>query len=128
MKLLLDTHAVIWWMLGDIRLSERASHAIDDPANVVHVSAAVGWEVAPKVRLGKMPSMANQIATYEQDIVAAEFHHLPAEVRHFVQAGSLVGDHGDPFDRLIAAQALLEDMTVVTRDRAIAAFGCRTLW
>ncbi len=128
MRLLLDTHAILWWLLSDVKLSTTAATAIRDPANSVHVSVAAGWEIVTKVRRGRMPSMANNIAAFETDVNAEGFLHLAASPRHCVQAGLLAGDHGDPFDRLIAAQGLIEDLTVVTRDKAFAAFGCKTLW
>lgn len=126
--LLLDTHAVIWWLLQDPKLSEAAGSAIGDPDIVVYVSVAVGWEIATKVRRGKLSSMANRVGSFEDEMVAEGFLHLPAQPRHCLQAGLLAGDHGDPFDRLIAAQALIEGLTVVTRDPEIAHFGCKVLW
>ena len=120
--------AAIWWLLEDAGLSEAAASAIGDPENIVHVSVAVGWEIATKVRRGKLSSMANHVATFEAEAIAEGFLHLPAQPRHCLQAGLLAGNHGDPFDRLIAAQALIEGLTVVTCDRQIAAFGCEVLW
>ena len=128
MRLLLDTHTVVWWLLADARLSAPARAVIADPANVVYVSAASAWEVATKVRLEKMPEMAAVISRYEADIEAEGFVPIPIEQRHSLHAGLLEGTHGDPFDRMIAAQALIQRLTVVTRDRAFHDFGCEVLW
>lgn len=128
MRLLLDTHSLVWWMLDNPKLPAAMSAVIADPASIVHVSAASAWEVATKVRLKKMPEMAPVIPTYEADIAAAGFRSIPIEQRHSLRAGSLEGSHGDPFDRMIAAQALVLELVVLTRDRAFAAFGCQVLW
>ena len=128
MRLLLDTHTIVWWLLDDDRLSDTAATVIAAAESVVHVSAASAWEIATKVRLGKMPEMVGMLHRYELDIVEERFRVLDIEQRHALRAGTLVGAHGDPFDRMIAAQALLRELTVVTRDREIAAFGCEVLW
>ncbi len=128
MRLLLDTHAVTWWLLDDPRLSRRAGAAIAAPESVVFVSAASAWEIATKVRLGKMPEMSAILHRYELDIAEERFRVLAIEQRHSLRAGSLAGPHGDPFDRMLAAQALSLDLTVVTRDAELAAFGCEVLW
>lgn len=128
MRLLLDTHAIIWWLLDDPRLSGPAAMAIAAPHAEVHVSAASAWEIATKVRLGKMPEMAGMLHRYELDIADERFRLLPIEQRHGLRAGLLPGVHGDPFDRMIAAQAMSTELTVVTRDPEFAAFGCQVLW
>ncbi|WP_331709975.1 MULTISPECIES: type II toxin-antitoxin system VapC family toxin [unclassified Sphingomonas] len=128
MRLLLDTHALLWWWNDGPRLPEAARSAMADPANAVFVSAATGWEIATKVRKNQLPEFAGSIGAFVEDVVRDGFNHLDVTARHGVHGGSLPGPHKDPFDRLIAAQALLEHMTVVTCDHAIAAFGCETLW
>lgn len=128
MRLLLDTHALIWWWIADNALPERARAAIADPDAEVFVSAATGWEIATKVRKGQLPQMRRRVPTFCEDVVADHFRHLHVRAEHGVRGGSLVGDHKDPFDRLIAAQALIEELTVVTGDREFAKFGCKVLW
>lgn len=128
MRLLLDTHAVVWWLLDDERLSDVAASAIADPGAAIFVSAASAWEIATKVRLGKMPEMAGMLHRYEVDVAEEDFRVLPIEQEHGLRAGMLIGAHGDPFDRMIAAQAILRDLTVVSRDREIATLGCEVLW
>lgn len=128
MRLLADTHALIWWWDTDPRLSATAKAAMADRANLVHVSAAAGWEMATKVRAGRLPNMAERMDEFDVNVAADGFQPLGITLAHGVLGGLLEGDHRDPFDRLIAAQALMEDLTVITRDREIAAFGCKVLW
>ncbi len=128
MRLLLDTHALLWWWGNDPKLPPRLRSLIGDRRNEVNVSAVSGWEIANKVRSGKMPEMNDYIGTYDTLVVDDGFKHLAISHDHAVTAGLLEGTHRDPFDRMLAAQALTGQLTVVTRDRQIAAFGCATLW
>jgi PIN domain nuclease of toxin-antitoxin system len=128
MRLLLDTHALLWWWKNAPQLAAGARSAMTDPVNEVFVSAASGWEVATKVRKGQLPAFGGCLPAFTDDVVRDGFRHLDVTARHGVHGGSLPGPHKDPFDRLIAAQALLEDMVVVTCDAEIAAFGCKVLW
>jgi len=128
MRLLLDTHALLWWWQDAPQLAEAARTAMLDPASEVFVSAASAWEIATKVRKGQLPDFGCSLSAFVDDVVRDGFNHLDVTARHGVHGGSLSGGHKDPFDRLIAAQALLEDMVVITRDREIAAFGCKVLW
>jgi PIN domain nuclease of toxin-antitoxin system len=128
-RLLLDTHAFLWWVFADPKLSRRARTAIDDDvANDVVVSAASAWEIATKYRIGKLPD-ARAVADDVSGAVAAEgFDQLAITVRHAQRAGNLVGHHQDPFDRMLIAQAMLEDLTLVSNERAFDAYGVRRLW
>lgn len=128
MRLLIDTHTLVWWLRDDSRLRETARIAIADNQAMVHVSAASAWEIATKVRLKKMPEMSGVLHRYEEDVSREGFRVLDIEQRHSLRAGLLKGAHGDPFDRMIAAQALMHELVVVTRDPAFADFGCKTLW
>ena len=128
MRLLLDTHAIVWWLLDDERLTSAASVAIAKPGAMVFVSAASAWEIATKVRLGKMPEMVPVLHRYELDLIDEGVRVLDIDQRHCLRAGSLSGRHGDPFDQMIAARAMMRDLTVVTRDREIAAFGREVPW
>lgn len=128
MNLLVDSHALIWWWDCDAKLTPTAHAALENRANAVFVSAATAWEIATKVRAGRLPTMRDRVAAFDENVIDDGFHHLEATYKHGVAGGLLPGAHGDPFDRLIAAQALIEDLTVVTRDREIAAFGCKVLW
>lgn len=125
---LLDTHTLIWWWLGDPSLSRGARSLLETRQQRIYVSPVAGIEIALKVRAGKLPVLAEILEIYDQAVAADGFLHLPIDWRHAIDAGLLGGDHRDPFDRLIAAQALAEGMAVVTRDREIASFGCKTIW
>lgn len=129
MQLLLDTHAFLWWVFADPKLSRRARIAIDnDGENEVFVSAASAWEIAIKHRIGKLPD-ASVVADDILGTVAAEgFAELGISVRHAQHAGNLGGNHRDPFDRMLIAQAMLEDLTLVSNERTFDAYGVRRLW
>ena len=128
-KLLLDTHAFLWWVFADRKLSRAARTAIEDDAeNDIFVSAASAWEIAIKYRIGKLPDariVADDIAAA---IVAEGFNQLSVSVRHAQRAGNLNGHHRDPFDRMLIAQALTEDLTLVSNEKAFDAYGVSRLW
>lgn len=128
MRFLLDTHTLIWWWLGDEALASNARDAIIDPQSDVFVSAATGWEIATKVRKGQLPEMLGRMPHFRDDLITDRFRHLDIRVDHGLLGGALSGEHKDPFDRLLAAQALTENLTVLTRDTAFTAFGCKVLW
>lgn len=126
MRLLLDTHALVWWLADSPSLPASARDAISDPANEPWVSAASGYELACKRSLGKLsPALADEL------IVLVRRMRLPVlaiSLDHAVEAGTLPGPHRDPGDRLLMAQARLEQLTVVTRDPVFAQYGVLTLW
>ena len=128
MRLLLDTHAFLWWLADDASLSAAAESAIADSANIVHVSAATAWEITTKWRLGKLPGAALVAADVAREIAAEGFAELPVTVAHGQHAGALPGTHKDPFDRMLVAQALLEGMTLVSNEKALDPFGATRLW
>lgn len=123
--LLLDTHALIWWSLDSPRLSAPARAAILGHGGSVFVSAASAYEADYKTRTSRFPPALGPLS----DIVAAEgFAPLPISLAHAARAASFAHAHRDPWDRLIAAQAIAEGLTVVTKDAAIAALGARVVW
>lgn len=124
-SLLLDTHAVLWWLTDNPRLSARAREAIGDPAAAVFTSAASGYEVTYKQGLGKLPHDLPDLAAAlaQQGIVA-----LSVTLPHMVAAGRLPKPHRDPWDRIIMAQALVEGFTVVTVDPVFTEYGVPVLW
>ena len=125
---LLDTHALIWWWLGDPALSKRAREVIAARTSPIHVSAVSGLEIALKVRAGKLPALAEPVEHFGDHVRDDDFRHLDIRHDHAVRAGLLPASHRDPFDRIIAAQAMIEGLTIITRDQAFEAFGCGTLW
>ena len=127
-ELLLDTHALLWWLAEPDRLSPAAHQAISDPANRVHVSAASGWEIATKVRLGKLPATSELLDDLPQLLAAQGFETLPVTLLHGLHAGRYSMAHRDPFDRLLAAQAELGGLTLVSLDPALQSFPCNLLW
>jgi PIN domain nuclease of toxin-antitoxin system len=128
MKLLLDTHAFLWWLIDDGRLSRMARETIMSADNAVYVSAVTGWEVATKHRLGKLPEADAVIARLPEITVRAGIETLPLEFSHGVRSGNYRNSHGDPFDRMLAAQAEIEGLTLVTRDPVFRNFPVKVLW
>jgi PIN domain nuclease of toxin-antitoxin system len=128
MRLLLDTHALLWWFTDDGRLSDTARRAIGDEANEVFVSAASAWEIATKERLGKLDGVPDAAARFAELVAADAFVHLPVSYLHALRAGGYELPHRDPFDRVLAAQSELESLVLVTRDPVFEALGTRTVW
>lgn len=128
MNLLLDTHAFVWWVSGDDALSPRAREAIADPTRSVFVSAATAWELGTKFRIGKLPGVADIIADIEGAVVRNGFSTLAVTMRHGQLAGTMPGEHRDPFDRMLIAQAILEGLTLVSNDVMFDRFGAGRLW
>lgn len=128
MRVLVDTHAFLWWLAGSPRLPEAAREVIDDPDNDVLVSAASAWEITTKHRLGKLPG-ANVVAG---DVMAAiedhGFQPLPITVAHAERAGRLPGSHRDPFDRMLIAQSLAHDLPLVSNESLFDRYGVRRIW
>jgi PIN domain nuclease of toxin-antitoxin system len=128
LKLLLDTHALIWWLAGDETLSPRARAAMADEANSVAVSAASAMEVGTKFRLGKLPDAAPLAQDFESIIGSQGFDELAITVRHARMAGEMNIPHKDPFDRLLIAQAQVEDMVLVSNEESFDGFAVKRLW
>ncbi len=128
MRLLLDTHAFLWWLAGDEALSSAARAAIADDANGVFVSAASAWEIATKYRIGKLTGVAAVVADLDGAIGNQGFEGLPIGVRHGQAAGALPGPHRDPFDRMLIAQAMLENLVLVSNEQPFDAYGVARLW
>ena len=129
MKLhLLDTHALLWWFADDPALPAQAEALIDDPGNTVLVSAASAWEVCTKVRIGRLPTGQALCEDFTGYLERFHFTPLAISVAHGRLAGRLAGDHKDPFDRMLAAQALIESVPLLTNDPAFAGFGVRRFW
>ena len=128
MKALLDTHALLWATLSPSSLSRKASDIIADEENVILISAASAWEIATKVRLGKLPGAEKLEKEFLRVMEDAGYTLFPIDAQDALRAGRLSGEHRDPFDRMIAAQALAEDIPVLSMDVKLDSFGIRRIW
>ena len=128
MTLLLDTHALLWWLDGDERLSPAARIAIADPARRVLVSAASAWEIATKHRLGKLPGAEAVARDVGACVLAQGFEPLAVTLADAERAGRLPGPRRDPFDRMLVAQALARDVALVSNETVFDGWGARRLW
>lgn len=128
MKLLLDTHAVVWSILQVARLSPAALDAISDPESTVFVSVASAWEMSIKVGLGKWPQASPLLTDLETTLASTGFEVLPMTIAHALAAGIIQSRHRDPFDRMLAAQAVAEGMTLVTADAEVQSLGAPWVW
>jgi PIN domain nuclease of toxin-antitoxin system len=128
LRLLLDTHALIWWLAGDEALSRNARDAIGDEANSIAVSAASAMEVATKFRIGKLPDAALLAQDFEAIVADQGFAELAITVHHARLAGEMNIGHKDPFDRLLIAQAQAEDMVLVSNEALFDGFTVKRLW
>ena len=128
MRLLLDTHAFLWFIAGSDRLSMPARAAIEDAGNQGYISVASLWETAIKVGLGRLALAEPFDALIPAQIHDNGFMILPIDVLHVAAVSRLARRHGDPFDRMLIAQANVERMTVVTTDGAFEGYGVSTLW
>ena len=125
MRLLIDTHALVWWLRLSARLSVRARSVIADPLNQLYVSACVGYEIVYKQQLRRLPPMPSNLPdSLRRDRITT----LPISLDHAVAAAALPGPHRDPWDRIMIAQAKIEGLTVVTVDRVFQNYGVATLW
>lgn len=127
-SLLLDTHCLLWWLAQPQQLSTTALRAISTTSAEIFVSAATGWEIATKTRLGKL-SIPEEITTAFFVVLQEQgFRPLPIRLNHALRAGGYPHQHRDPFDRMLAAQAELEGLTLLTNDPELRAFPCEVLW
>jgi PIN domain nuclease of toxin-antitoxin system len=128
LRLLLDTHALLWWLNDNDLLPPTAREVIGRDGNEVLVSAASAWEIATKVRLGRLESGADLASDFTGHLSRARFGQLAVSVEHGVRAGLLPGPHKDPFDRMLIAQAQAENLPIVSNDTALDGYGVRRLW
>jgi PIN domain nuclease of toxin-antitoxin system len=128
MRLLLDTCALLWFLGNDPKLSGTARAAVLDPANERWLSPITLLEIALKVRLGKLPLPGPYAVPFPAELVANDIHLLPLEPAHIEPLTTLPLHHKDPFDRLIATTALVEQLTLVSADPAFDAYGLARLW
>ncbi|MCH9650474.1 MAG: type II toxin-antitoxin system VapC family toxin [Deltaproteobacteria bacterium] len=124
MRLLLDTHAFLWWLAGDPKLSAKEVGMIAAPSSLVYISAVSLWEISIKAQLGRLDV---PVESLEEEISANDFSELAMSARHAVAAGQLPRHHDDPFDRMLIAQARLEGLTLVSHDRRFPDYGVSLL-
>jgi PIN domain nuclease of toxin-antitoxin system len=125
---LLDTHVLLWWLFGDRHLSRRATDLIADSSNRILVSSASAWEISIKHHLGKLSGADPIVRDLGEWMTKAGFEELPIFIGHAQKAGAWPQDHKDPFDRMLAAQSVIEDVPLISSDRALRTFGIQLLW
>jgi PIN domain nuclease of toxin-antitoxin system len=128
LRVLLDTHALLWWLSDDAALPRSARKIIAETKNTVLVSAASAWEIAIKVRLGKLPAAAGLVSDFCGQVEREGFDLLVISADHGIRGSLLPGPHKDPFDRMLIAQAQAENLPVITNERVFEAYGVRRLW
>ena len=128
MRLLLDTHTLLWVSTAPEYLSKRANILLSQKGHDVFVSAVTGFELATKHRLGKLRQAQELLEGFEEQLGIAGFHLLPISSIHARTAGAYEQTHKDPFDRILAAQAKLEGLTLVSGDAQLDSFGVQRLW
>jgi PIN domain nuclease of toxin-antitoxin system len=127
-RVLLDTHAFLWWLDGDPRLQAVAKSVIEKGAARIFVSAASAWEISTKFRLGKL-SLAQRVAADVMACIRSQgFVPLPVTVDHGQRAGALPGSHKDPFDRMLIAQAQAERLAIISNEVAFDSYGVTRIW
>jgi len=127
-RLLLDTHAFLWWLAGERTLTRKARAAIESEDNDIFVSAVTAWEIATKFRIGKLPEAAAVAMDVTGAVAAEGFNQLALSMAHAERAGALDGPHRDPFDRMLIAQSLIDGLALVSNERAFDRFGVTRLW
>lgn len=128
MRLLLDTHALLWWSSGDDQFSDNARAAIVDEDNEKLISAATAWEISTKYRLGKLPEAEELVLDMPGYMANQNFIELPITLEHALRAGSLPGPHTDPFDRMLIAQAIIDDLVLVSNETVFDRYAVQRMW
>jgi len=128
MRFLLDTHTLLWCFNASPSLSPRARRLIENGGNELLVSAASAWEIATKVRLGKLSTGEELVADLDRYLNQLGCDALPISLEHAVRAGALPGEHRDPFDRMLIAQAQMENLPIISNDRIFDAYHVRRIW
>lgn len=128
MKILLDTHTFLWQITDDKRLSKTARQALLSPDNDLRFSAASLWEIAIKVSLGRLQLADEWPVIIAEELLTNQIYRLPIEDSHCIKVSELPFHHRDPFDRMLVAQAMLEDLTLLSRDENISRYSINQLW
>jgi PIN domain nuclease of toxin-antitoxin system len=127
-RLLLDTHTLIWWLNGDSSLPASARKFVAAENNEIFVSAVSAWEIATKFRLGRLEAAADLATDFAGYLSQQRFESLSITTEHGIRAGSLPGSHKDPFDRMLIAQAQIESLVLVSNDAQLDGYGVRRIW
>jgi PIN domain nuclease of toxin-antitoxin system len=127
-RLLLDTHALLWWLTKNPSLPVSAQNLLKNQDHTVLVSAASMWEIATKARLGKFNVTIDVVENFPVYLAREQFESVSVTVAHAIRAGLLPGPHKDPFARMLIAQALVENVPIVSNDRVLDGYGARRLW
>jgi PIN domain nuclease of toxin-antitoxin system len=128
LRVLLDTHALLWWLSDDAALTRSARRTIADTKNTMIVSAASAWEIATKVRLDKLPTANDLAADFSGHLDRDGFQLLAISAEHGIRAGLLPGPHKDPFDRMLIAQAQAENTPIISNEILFESYGVRRIW
>jgi PIN domain nuclease of toxin-antitoxin system len=128
LRVLLDSHTLLWWILDHPALTPAARDAISKLDNTVLVSAASAWEMAIKFRAGRLPEAADLVTNFPSEIEHEGFELLPISAEHGIRAGLLPGLHKDPFDRMLIAQSQAEDVPIISNESVFDTYGVRRLW
>jgi PIN domain nuclease of toxin-antitoxin system len=127
-RVLLDTHAFLWWLDGDTRLPVKVRRLVAEERNTIFVSAASAWEISTKFRLGRLPAAADVAADVAGCIASQGFTPLEITVPHAQRAGGLPGTRRDPFDRMLIAQSQMEDLSLVSNEKMFEEYGVNRVW
>ena len=128
MRFLLDTHTFLWWITGDRRLSSRAHEVIGDGENKLFLSVASGWEIAIKVKLGRLQLPGDLKSFISEQLVNNAIESLAIQMRHVLHVYTLPAYHRDPFDRILVVQSQLENMPIITADSQINCYPVKVIW
>ncbi len=128
MRLLLDTHALIWWLHDHAQLSERARKLLTDPTHETFVSSVSAWEIAIKRKSGKLQFDGEFLFDFERKIAAIGFRLLEMSWKHAVGTSNLPSAHSDPFDNMLASQATSEGLVLLSKDPALRTLGVESIW
>jgi PIN domain nuclease of toxin-antitoxin system len=128
MRVLLDTHVALWWVAGSEELSDRATEMLRNPANVNLFSVASAWEIATKYEIGRLKIPGSPAELLHRLTEELDLTILPIEVSDALKSATLPWHHRDPFDRLLIAQALIQDVPILTSDKRIAQYSIPVLW
>jgi PIN domain nuclease of toxin-antitoxin system len=128
LRMLLDSNALLWWMLDHPALTQVAREAISATENTILISAASAWEIAIKFQAGKLPEAAGLVSNFPSEVEREGFELMPISAEHGIRAGLLAGIHKDPFDRMLIAQAQAENIPIISNDLVFETYGVRRLW